>query len=158
VLSPGERAVTIPVDDLASHAGRLRSGDRIDLYFGQRQAGDAVLAPLLQQVEILAVGDSFAAGVDGESRPYSTVTLRVPASDAPRVLLAQQAGELQLLLRGVADQQAGSGAIRSSRELLRRAAPRSTGGGVEVLTGGNGKLTPDRTWLGVGAGVNAGAT
>lgn len=161
VLAADERAITIAVDELGSQAGGVRAGDRVDLHYGRRESGDAVLVPLLQQVEILGVGDSFSlASQDGAQRQYATVTLRVPAQDAPRVLLAQQAGDLSMLLRPVGDQSMLPVAVRSSRELLRRPAARAAvaSPGVEVLTGGNGDLVPERTWLAAGARVAGDAT
>lgn len=150
-LATGERALTLAVDDLSSQAGNLRAGDRIDLFYGQRDSGDALLVPLLQKVEILAVGDSFALEEGGTPRPYSTVTLRVSTEEAPRVLLAQQAGELVVLLRSVSDHDEVPGVIRNSSELLRQPAVRSAVNRVEVLTGGHGQLVPQRTWLVAGA-------
>src|SRR5690606_27861037 len=59
VLLTHERALTLAVDELNSHAGGLRTGDQVDLYYIQRSGGGVLLVPLLQQVEILGVGDSF---------------------------------------------------------------------------------------------------
>lgn len=157
VLEAGERAVTVAVDDLSSQAGNLRAGDRIDLFYAQRNAGNEVLVPLLQHVQILAVGDSFSLENDGVPRNYSTVTLRVRNEEAPRVLLAQQAGELAVLLRGAADEGREPDIIRTSSELLRQVAVRSTVHRIEVLTGGHGQLSPERTWLVSGSSVDGGA-
>lgn len=156
-LSLGERALTVAVDDLSSQAGNLRAGDRIDLFYGQREGGNALLVPLLQKVEILAVGDSYLLQ-DGETpRHYSSVTLRVSSEDAPRVLLAQHAGELAVLLRSSQDQHAAPGSIRNSSELLRQPAVRAAVTRVEVLTGGHGQLVPERTWLLSGTRTGGGA-
>jgi pilus assembly protein CpaB len=160
VLASGERAVTVSVDDISSHAGALRAGDRIDLYVARRDGEDSLLLPLLQQVEILATGDSTVRDdhVNAESRLYSTVTLRVSAANAPRVLLAQQAGELSVLLRSPVDLAVGPSAVRSTRELLSRPANRTAVFGVELLTGGTGSLVPERTWLSVGSRSRRSAT
>jgi pilus assembly protein CpaB len=157
VLAPDERALTIAVDELSSQAGGVGAGDRIDLFYGRRQDGEALLVPLLQQVEVLVAGDALPA--DGlEARHFATVTLRVAAADAPRVLLAQQAGDLFMLLRAPQDKAVQPDAIRNSRELLRRPGIRSVSAGVELLIGGSGDLMPKRTWLTPGAGSNGGAT
>jgi pilus assembly protein CpaB len=151
VLAPDERALTVTVDDVNSHAGAIVVGDEVDLYYGRREAGDAVLVPLLQKVPVLAVG-SFA-GVDGiTSHAYGTITLRVAAAEAPRVLLAQQAGELSVLLRSPTDQAILPASLRSSRELLTRPPGAVASRGIELLTGGSGALIPERTWLAVGQG------
>lgn len=157
VLEAGERAVTVAVDDLSSQAGNLRAGDRIDLFYGQRDGGNELLVPLLQQVQVLAVGDSYLPGDDGAPRNYSTVTLRVSNEDAPRILLAQQAGDLAVLLRGTADNGRVPGVVRNSSELFRQPAARAAVHRIEVLTGGHGQLSPERTWLVSGASVGGGA-
>lgn len=155
VLAPDERALTVTVDDVNSHAGAIVVGDEVDLYYGRRDAGDAVLVPLLQKVPVLAVG-TFA-GVDGiTSQAYGTITLRVAAAEAPRVLLAQQAGELSVLLRSPADRAILPASLRTSRELLTRPPAAVASRGVELLTGGSGALVPERTWLSVGQGRSRG--
>lgn len=151
VLAPDERALTLSVDDLDSQAGALRAGDRIDLYYGQREGDDAVLVPLLQQVEILGTGTSFQAGAP--DLHFATVTLRVNAEDAPRVLLARDAGELSVLLRGPDDTRVLPVAMRRGRELLR--GPLVAGPAraqMELLIGGAGEQVPQRRMITVGAG------
>jgi pilus assembly protein CpaB len=157
VLSQDERALTVAVDELSSQAGAVGAGDRIDLYYGRRDGGEAVLVPLLQQVEVLVAGEALPPGAgDGlRSRHYSTVTLRVSAADAPRVLLAQQAGDLFMLLRAPDDDALQPVAVRNSRELLRRPSTGPAPAGTELLTGGAGELFPSRTWLAPGQGRDA---
>lgn len=151
-LAIDERALTVAVDELDSHAGGLRTGDRVDLYFSRREADRSLLAPLLQQVEILSVGDSFTTRQEGSSQQYATVTLRVPAAEAPRILLAQQAGELSLLLRSREDHVLQPSVVRSSSELLRQPAPpRQALADVELLIGGHGDQVPERRMIRVGA-------
>jgi pilus assembly protein CpaB len=159
VLQGTERAVTLPVDDLTSQAGALRAGDFVDLYYGRRDDGDALLVPLLQKVEVLAVGDSFSSGgTAGSAADFSTVTLRLQADEAPRVVLAQQAGDITLLLRGRDDQALQASRVLNSRELLRVTPTRTVQAGVEVLTGGQGGAAPARSWLRVGSGAGSDAS
>jgi pilus assembly protein CpaB len=159
VLAIDERALTVAVDELDSHAGGLRTGDRVDLYYSRREADRSLLAPLLQQVEILSVGDSFMARQEGIPEQYTSVTLRVPATQAPRVLLAQQAGELSLLLRSREDHVLQPATVRSSSELLRQPAPARPGrADVELLIGGQGDQVPERRMIRVGASRTGGAS
>lgn len=147
-LAPDERALTVAVDELSSQAGGVSAGDRIDLYYGRRDGSEAMLVPLLQQVEVLVAGEPVPPGSEGlRSRHFATVTLRVSADDAPRVLLAQQAGDLFMLLRAPGDEALQPVAVRNSRELLRRQQARPAVAGTELLTGGTGELFPSRTWL-----------
>lgn len=157
ILAPDERALTVAVDELSSQAGGVGVGDRIDLYYGRREGSEALLVPLLQQVEVLVAGEALPPGAgDGmRSRHFSTVTLRVAADDAPRVLLAQQAGDLFMLLRSPGDDALQPVAVRNSRELLRRPSSSAVAAGTELLTGGTGELFPSRTWLTPGQGRDA---
>jgi pilus assembly protein CpaB len=144
------------VDELSSLAGGLRAGDRVDLYFARRDGNEAVLAPLLQQVEILATGDSIESGSDPgyEPRRFATITLRLSPEAAQRLLLAQQVGDLSIVLRSREDGELLPAAIRSSRELLRQPAVAAAASReIELLTGGGGAEAPARTWLKVGAGT-----
>lgn len=160
-LAASERAVTLAVDSLNSQANALRTGDFVDLYYGRRDGSDELLVPLMQRVEILAVGESFTgnAGDDDAPRNYATVTLRMPAAQAPRVLLAQQAGEVSVLLRARSDQAALPDQTWRGRDLLRAGPERSAPhAGIEVLTGGKGAQVPERTWLRVSAAATGEAT
>ncbi len=158
VLAADERAVTVAVDDLNSQAGALRAGDRVDLHYAQRSGGAVLLVPLLQQVEILGVGDSFTTGEEDAVRRFATVTLRVTADDAPRVLLAQQAGELAVLLRSQDDATAKPAVVRSSSELLRQPVVRRAAQQVELLIGGQGEQVPLRRLLSSGSKLAAEAS
>lgn len=152
VLAEDERALTVAVDELNSQAGGLRSGDRVDLYYSQRSGGGALLVPLLQQVEILGVGDSFTAAAGNASRSFATVTLRVSSTDAPRLLLAQQAGDLSVLLRSPQDTAELPVAVRNSNELLRAPSPaRNPVSQIELLIGGEGEQVPARRVITVAA-------
>lgn len=157
VLGPDERALTVSVDELNSQAGGISAGDRIDLFYGRRDGSEAMLLPLLQQVEVLVAGEAVPPGADdgSRSRHFGTVTLRVSADDAPRVLLAQQAGDLFVLLRAPDDRALQPVTVRNSRELLRRQQVRPAVAGTELLTGGEGGLLPSRTWLLPGQGRDA---
>jgi pilus assembly protein CpaB len=157
LLAPGERALTVPVDEINSHAGGVEVGDHVDISYRRGRSGETFLLPLLQQVEVLATGATFQPDGGGEAtgseRHYGTVTLRVGERDAARLLLAQAAGELSLLLRAPGDATVQAVVLRSSRELLQQgpAAARQRVPGTEVLTGGNGGTEPMRTWLSLGA-------
>lgn len=157
ILSPSERAITIAVDEISSHAGGLRVGDHVDVYHARSVAGEAVLVPLLQRVQILGVGPDLQDHADDSpsgyrERSFGTVTLRVAAIDAPRLLLAQQAGQVAMLLRATGDDDLLQTRILRAPELmqpLRTVAPRAVSG-VELLVGGTGSPVPERSMLRVG--------
>lgn len=114
-FQPGERALTIAVDDTNSHASLVRPGDRIDLLWvtdTPLAGGELVARPLSQAVQVLATGRTLRPGpVSGEPalppeaalREYTTLTLRVDPSRAARIALAERSGELLIVLRSSND-------------------------------------------------------
>lgn len=160
VLAGEQRALTISVDQMNSQAGNLLPGDWVDLYYSRTEGGGATIVPLLQRVGVLAAGAALlpeeASLSDAPAeRNYSTITLALSATDAARVVLAQQSGDLSVVLRSPDDLSQLSAEPRSSRELLRRAssAPRTPSPSrIEVLVGGGGGLTPETSWLTIGHG------
>jgi len=163
ILDGERRALTIAVDEVNSQAGNLQPGDWVDLYYSQATNGDSVVIPLLQHVEILAAGASLLGdgnpGFADAGRGYSTLTLGLSADDAARVVLAQQSGNVSVILRATGDASQVPANPRSSRDFLRRPAgarPRADAR-VELLVGGNGALQPERSWLEVGPRAAAAA-
>ena len=157
ILEADQRALTIAVDQVNAQAGNLQPGDWVDLYYSRNAQGDAVLVPLLQHIEVLAAGATMLDGGNSRTpeadRSFSTITLRLSGNDAARVLLAQQAGSVSVLLRAPGDTTQLAAEVRSSRELLARPAKASgkpVDTRVELLVGGGGGLVPERSWLSVG--------
>ncbi|WP_459614881.1 Flp pilus assembly protein CpaB [Bordetella sp. 2513F-2] len=115
-LQPGERAVTIPVDDLSGVQNRVQPGDRVDLFYvverGIEVAGTQTR--LLQSaVKVLAYGmnsvdgpsaseDKPAAGQRGSPAARNAV-LAVPVERVNELLLASRSGRLQMALRAPED-------------------------------------------------------
>jgi pilus assembly protein CpaB len=154
-LAPGQRALTMQVDQVNAVGGHLGAGDTVDLYYSQREQNSAVLTPLLENVHVLATGieTEQAQGVDADEQ-FSTITLRLDAEQAARIVLAEQTGRLTVLLRATGDVALAEVRTRSSQQLL--PSPRSHVSSnseppVELLTGGQGEITPARSWLKVGA-------
>lgn len=103
VLSPGERAIAIPVATGGASTGLLSPGDRVDVILTQVFRGDkAVLArssvseTILQNLRVLAINtpDAKLAGHFGP-----IVTLEVTPSEAEAINVATELGKLSLTLR-----------------------------------------------------------
>lgn len=154
-LAPGQRALTIQVDQVNAVGGHLGAGDTVDLYYSQREHNSAVLTPLLENVHVLATGIETEEAQPGDAdEQFSTITLRLDAEQAARIVLAEQTGRLTVLLRATGDLALAEIRTRNSQQLL--PSPRghlSLGNEppVELLTGGQGEITPARSWLKVGA-------
>ncbi|CAN5835782.1 hypothetical protein BH11PSE13_BH11PSE13_20060 [soil metagenome] len=121
-IERGVRAITIPVDEISSISGMLRAGDRIDFMYvveKQKEGTQAVVVPLLQDVEVRATGQitsgQFASmrkrsEVSAEADPYaqqrySTVTVAIAPGDAQKLILAQRMGKIVAALRNPEDRQ-----------------------------------------------------
>ncbi|WP_144138769.1 Flp pilus assembly protein CpaB [Paraburkholderia sp. BCC1884] len=167
ILPAGQRALTLEIDTVNSTADMVRPGNRVDIYWlgkvsrqGQSTSDDARTVQLMMpNVLILATGQDVRPRDAGEARDssnsnppglpgstsYSTVTVQVPVSEAPRIALAQKLGSLRLILRNADDTGTDIPKAISENTLF------GQGGGdagpvVELITGGgvaNTLLTPD---------------
>lgn len=117
----GRRAVTIPVDDLSSLSGLLKSGDFIDLYVSFDHGGRHVTAPLLQGVRVLAIGqdeDGASQRAGAAQGAFSTVTLDVSPEDALKLVAARRNGTMSAILRRDSDDRVVGAATRGDLAAL----------------------------------------
>lgn len=167
ILPAGQRALTLDIDMINSTADMLRPGNHVDIYWlgkvsrqGQSGADTSRSAQLVMaDVLILATGQDIRPRNAGEARQdangsplgsqagsnFSTVTVQVPVSEAPRFALAQKLGSLRLILRNADDK--GTDLPKAINENTLFDQGGTTGPAVEVITGGGGmattELTPD---------------
>jgi len=111
-LTPGMRAVTVPVSIQSSVAGFIFPGDRVDLMVTQSVAGGGdgdplkVAETILSNLRVLATDQrTNAIGEDGKPvvQTYSNVTLEVTPRMAEKISVAQTIGAISLSLRSLAD-------------------------------------------------------
>jgi Flp pilus assembly protein CpaB len=124
------RAMTIQVDELNSINGFIRPGNRIDLFAnlpsnalaseasedGEGNSSSGGVIPILENVEVLATGQSAAREYEEQVRllrggynvdintAYTTLTLNVTPREAAILVTAKEAGDLLALLRNRNDQ------------------------------------------------------
>jgi pilus assembly protein CpaB len=111
-LSPGMRAMTVPVSVEASVAGFIFPGDRVDLLLTQSVSGGGDGPPLLtsetflRNVRVLAT-DQRTTALDEQGKPviqtFANVTLELTPRLVEKVNVALRAGTLSLALRSLAD-------------------------------------------------------
>ena len=109
-IPPGERAVTVAVDERSGLSGMLKPNDHVDVLYleirdeegggGKGRSGARLLLP---DVTVLATGTRTGLDAPAEETPYGTVTLACLPEEAAAVALAQARGELVFLLRNPAD-------------------------------------------------------
>lgn len=160
LIRPGMRAATISVDSTNSMSGLLSPGDCVDLYYSRESGQEAVLLPLLENVEVLAAGDEMAHGpeaqrtITGDGRAFGTLTILVSPEEAARVVLAQASGTLTVLMRSKGDDGPAEVVTRRSSGLLVQgrgpARSRPSSAFIEVIVGGSGAVVPEVSRLTIG--------
>ncbi|MBA3511793.1 Flp pilus assembly protein CpaB [Sphingomonas sp.] len=120
LLPDGKRAAAVRINDVSGVAGFVQPNDSVDVLV-TRQAGGSdaqVTDLLLQNVRVIAI-DQDAKGADGAPTVGKTATLEVDPLDAQKLALAQQVGQLSLVLRKPGDVQDSTVATTVSLNDLR---------------------------------------
>ena len=152
-IEPGMRAVSVTVRSDTGVAGFVLPGDRVDVNeFIQREPGqsaasyggdavrvtaDLIARPVLQNVKVLAVDQTFDSGLEG-ARPSSTVTLEVSPDGALRLGAAGMQGALGLALIGRKEEADVIRLVKAepNRPVVRRRAPKAPStANVRVING-----------------------
>jgi len=106
LLPDGMRAASVRINDVSGVAGFVQPNDSVDVLItrqnpneGNAQSTDV----LLQNVRVIAI-DQQAKNADGSPKVAKTATLEVAPLDAQKLALAQQVGDLGLVLRKPGEQ------------------------------------------------------
>src|SRR5437667_742051 len=105
LIEPGMPAVSVQVNEISGVSGFIQPGTRVDVLFTRTFSnGDAATITILQNVKVIAYGRQLdpSAKVDAATRP-TVATLLVSQEEAQKVVLAQQRGRIQLVLRNGLD-------------------------------------------------------
>jgi pilus assembly protein CpaB len=113
-LGPGMRAVTVPVSAQTGVAGFVFPGDRVDVVLTQEVTGEGqplkAAETVLRNLRVLATDQTTEQVSDDTGktvvRAFRTVTLEVTPQIAEKIAVAQTIGQLTLVLRSIADNQA----------------------------------------------------
>lgn len=127
VLKPGMRAISVPTDMVASNAGLVAPGDRVDVILRLNRSAEGnedhsapqlASQTLLRNVRLLALNSRTDAGLaprrddtlattasNAERSYFETATLEVTPRQAEQLAVASQAGTLQLAIRAAGEQQ-----------------------------------------------------
>jgi pilus assembly protein CpaB len=100
VLSPGSRAIAIPITSGGAGSGLMSPGDRVDVLLTQSFKGDET--PLTRRsVSETVVENLRVLAVDPEKTANRSVTLEVLPEQAEKINVATELGKLSLTLRPV---------------------------------------------------------
>ena len=131
VLSPGKRAMSVPVTSETAVGGFVLPGDRVDVLqtreaqsMGESEGApvkNVVAETILQNVRVLALDQTTAAEKDAKTIVAATATLEVGPIEAEALAKAKAAGPVTLALRAYTDLGGPSGvAVRPQEASLVR--------------------------------------
>jgi pilus assembly protein CpaB len=102
VVSPGMRAVAVPVSARSSAGGFILPNDRVDVIITEQNASGHSARTLLENIRVLAIDQNFAE--DGSGAVVgSTATLELTPGQSRAISQATAGGTLALALRSAAD-------------------------------------------------------
>ncbi|VFR36578.1 Flp pilus assembly protein RcpC/CpaB [plant metagenome] len=164
-LHEGERAVTVPIDEVTGAAGRVRPGDWVDVFMTFNQGGEVgqTQSRLLQpRVRVLAYGERVLGGAEPQAAGRQaaqqanaaprTALLAVPLVDVNDLILASRNGRLQLVLRPTGDADGTDPAL-----FVEPAAVLSARTGLDASARERLREPANRAYAGTGLGGIAGA-
>lgn len=103
-LREGMRAVTFAVDNNSGVAGLLQPESHVDVLAMVGAGGDTKAAPILSDVEVIAVGQSYQRQTGSNAAtPASSITVAVSPEDTQELIKAVAASKLYLALRNDRD-------------------------------------------------------
>jgi pilus assembly protein CpaB len=105
-IPPGQRAMAVPINDVAGISGLLQPNSRVDVLVTIRDEGSAnkqVAKLFMSNMLVLSVGREVQRDTQGKPISATTVTLAVTPEESERLAIAMNTGTLQLVLRGYGD-------------------------------------------------------
>jgi pilus assembly protein CpaB len=107
LIEPGTRAISVQVNEISGVSGFIQPGTKVDVLFTRIFSnGDAATTTILQNVKVIAYGRQLdpSAKIDPRDTTRPTVaTLLVTQDEAQKLVLAEQRGRIQLVLRNALD-------------------------------------------------------
>lgn len=108
MLTPGKRAISVPVTESSGIAGLIFPGDRVDVILShtyERQDNASKLPrraseTVLHDIRVLAL-DQRTDDQDGQPTLAKTATLEVTSKQAETISVARELGQLSLALRSI---------------------------------------------------------
>ena len=103
VIPPGQRAITIRVNEVVGVGGFINPGDHVDILSVMKRSEDQTFSKtILQNVLVIAVGDKIydpSVYSDPQPKIVAQVTFALSPQNAEKLALASETGQLHLILR-----------------------------------------------------------
>jgi pilus assembly protein CpaB len=105
VIDEGMRAVSIRVDEVVAVAGFVVAGTHVDIMLtgNPGSGGEQLTQTILEDVQVLAAGQSIQPDAEGKPQRVNVVTFLCTPDDAAKVILAASEGRIQLVLRNAVE-------------------------------------------------------
>jgi pilus assembly protein CpaB len=111
LLTPGQRAMAVRVDEIIGVSGFIAPNDRVDVIANVTPSGagedaqDGQIAKIvLQNRRVLAVAQTMEEKKDGKPQVVNSITLELTPEEAEKLSIASLEGHLILALRGPHDE------------------------------------------------------
>jgi pilus assembly protein CpaB len=106
-ITPGKRAMSVRIDDVAGIAGMMQPNSRVDVLVTIRDMTEGVqkqVAKLfMSNMRVLSIGAQVQRDGEGKAINAPTATLEVTPDEAERLAVAMREGSIQLVMRGYGD-------------------------------------------------------
>jgi pilus assembly protein CpaB len=103
VLAPGQRAVTVKVNEIMGVAGFALPGNYVDVMVNTPDGENQPVSKIvIERIQVLAVAQD-ASTSESKPRVVNAVTLQVSPQQAEQIDLARSVGTLSLVLRSHSD-------------------------------------------------------
>ncbi len=102
-VKEGMRAVTFAVDANSGVAGFIAPDSHVDILGMAGSGADTKVAPILSDVQVVAVGQMFERQAKNQANPAGSVTVAVSPEDTQKLIKALSASKLYLSLRNGRD-------------------------------------------------------
>lgn len=111
VLTPGMRAMSIPINAESAAGGFILPGDRVDVLQSRPspEGKGFTSETLMRNLRVLAIDQKPEAEKDAKAMVGAVAVLEVPAADTLILARGKAQGDMQLVLRSYADLGGGSG-------------------------------------------------
>lgn len=103
LLSPGKRAVAMPISAESGAGGFVMPDDHVDLVHTVVVDSEPISRTIISNVRVLAVDQMSETAEDGAAKVASTATLELTPEQVEALSNARNSGRLSLALRSVAD-------------------------------------------------------
>jgi len=105
-IPPGMRATAVRSNEIVGVAGFLYPGSHVDVLATLTPPGSTgpLTATVLQDVEVLTVGQTSEPDATGKPQSFNVVTLLLSPADSQKLLVTSTQGSIQFVLRSGADQ------------------------------------------------------